>query len=197
MHIYGWWRGQWACVNIYSHTGNHMLSIIMLLYTAYSQYIAFGVRTRSKTSVLELGQTWASPTLAWLYCTHTCVCLLACLLGLTTYHKSLPALILHIWCHALIQKGSRIAVEVVNHEQSIFSMATTRMETIRGLTSSVSRVTEVTAWQSVDAVCLCFLTHGSCHWTQISYDYSQMGATSSQWQKDGFHPSMTSPHAVA
>ena len=119
------------------------------------------------------------------------VCLLACLLGPTTYRKSLLALILHICC---LKKGSKIAVEVVNHEQSTFSMVTTRMETIRGLSYSVSRVTEVTTWQSVDAVCLCFLTHGSCHWTQISYDYSQMGATSSTCQKDGFHPSMTSPH---
>ena len=155
----------------------------MLLYTAYSQYIAFGVRTRSKTQCALIGASLSEPHTS-MTSFHLCVCmsacLLACLLGPTTYRKSLLALILHIWCHALIQKGSRIAVEVVNHEQSIFSMATTRMETIRGLTSSVSRVTEVTAWQSVDAVCLCFLTHGSCHWTQISYDYSQMGATSSQ-----------------
>ena len=28
-----------------------------------------------------LGRAWASPTLAWLHCTHACVCLLACLLA--------------------------------------------------------------------------------------------------------------------
>jgi len=49
------------------------------------------------------------------------------------------------------------------------------METIRGLTYSVSRAIEVTTWQSVDAVCLCCLTHGSCHWTQISSGYSDGG----------------------
>ena len=32
---------------------------------------------------------------------------------------------------------------------------------------SVSRVIEVTAWQSVNAVCHCCLTHSSCHWTHL------------------------------
>ena len=35
---------------------------------------------------------------------------------------------------------------------------------------------------SVDAICHCFLTHGSCHWTQIS-SATAMGATSSACQK--------------
>jgi len=60
----------------------------------------------------------------------------------------------------------------VNREQITSSMART---TTRGLTYSLSRAIEVTAWQSVDAVCLCCLTHGSCHWTQISYGYSDGG----------------------
>ena len=41
-------------------------------------------------------------------------------------------------------------------------MATTRMETTHGLSYLVARVIEVTAWQSVNAICLCCLTNGSC-----------------------------------
>ena len=86
--------------------------------------------------------------------------MLACLLGLTTYCKSLPALILRVLHHALSQNGSRIAV---NREQFPSLMVTTRTETTCGLMYSVSKAIEVTAWQSDDAVCLCCLTHGSCH----------------------------------
>ena len=107
---------------------------------------------------------------------HTCVCMFAWILFVpTTYHKSLPALILDILHHALIQKKLEKRVEDVNLEQSTSLMATTRTETTHGLTYLVSRVTEVTAWQSVDAVCLCCLTHSSCHWTQISSGYSNGG----------------------
>ena len=74
----------------------------------------------------------------------------ACLLGLITYRESLPARILRV-VSALIQKGLKDSKDM-NHEQST-SMAATRTETTRGLTCSVSRVIEVTAWQSVDAVC--------------------------------------------
>ena len=57
------------------------------------------------------------------------------------------------------------------------SMATTRMEMENtcGLTYSVSRAIEVTAWQSDDAVCLCYSTHSSSQWTQISSGYSDGG----------------------
>ena len=41
-------------------------------------------------------------------------------------------------------------------------MATTRTETTYGLTYSVARAIEVTACQSVDAICLCCLIPGSC-----------------------------------
>ena len=73
-------------------------------------------------------------------------CLLACLPGPTSYRKSLPALILHILSYA---KRAQ-----VNREQSTSSMVITRteMEITRGLTYSVSRAIEVTAWQSDDAV---------------------------------------------
>ena len=72
--------------------------------------------------------------------------MLARMLGPTTYRMSFPAFIL------CIQKGLRIAIEDVNHEQSTSLMATTRMETTHGLTYSVFRATEVTTWQSVNAV---------------------------------------------
>jgi len=41
-------------------------------------------------------------------------------------------------------------------------MATKRTDTTHGLTYSVARATDITAWQSVDAVFLCCLTHGAC-----------------------------------
>ena len=46
--------------------------------------------------------------------------------------------------------------------QSNSSMATTRTETIHRLTYSVAREIYVTAWQSVNAICLCCLTYGAC-----------------------------------
>ena len=63
--------------------------------------------------------------------------------------------------HALIQKyDSR--VEDLNRVQSTFSMVTTRMETTHGLTYSLAKAIEVIIWQSLDAICLRWLTHGSC-----------------------------------
>ena len=45
-------------------------------------------------------------------------------------------------------------------------MAATRSKTTHGLTHrltySVARAIDVIAWQSVNAVCLCCLTHGAC-----------------------------------
>jgi len=41
-------------------------------------------------------------------------------------------------------------------------MATTRTDTTHGLTYSVAREIDVTAWQSVNAVCLSCLTHAAC-----------------------------------
>jgi len=55
----------------------------------------------------------------------------------------------------------------MNHGQSNSSMATTRMETTHGITYSVARAIDITAWQSVawlmvpDSWCLC-----QTHWTQ-------------------------------
>jgi len=52
----------------------------------------------------------------------------------------------------------------MNRKQPTSSMATTVTETTHGLTYLVSRATEITAWQSVYAICHCCLTHGSCYW---------------------------------
>ena len=95
-----------------------------------------------------------------------CVCMFAwILLGPTTYCKSLPVL---ICTYASCIDSKRLETEDLNHGQSTSLTATTRMETTHGLAYSVARAIEVTAWQSVDAVCLCCLTHGSCHRTQTS-----------------------------
>ena len=48
----------------------------------------------------------------------------------------------------------------MNHGQSNSSMATTRMENTHGPTYPVATAIDITAWQSVDTVCLCCLTHG-------------------------------------
>jgi len=50
----------------------------------------------------------------------------------------------------------------MNNGQSNSMMVTTRMETTHGLTYSMARVIDITVWQSVDAICLCCLTHGAC-----------------------------------
>ena len=65
---------------------------------------------------------------------HPCVCmfvcLLACLLGPTTYRKSLLALILRGLHHTLYSKTS--IVEDMNHGQSSSSMMMTKTETTHG-----------------------------------------------------------------
>ena len=50
----------------------------------------------------------------------------------------------------------------MNHGQSNSAMATTRTETTHGPTCSMARAIDITAWLSVDAICLCCLTHGDC-----------------------------------
>ena len=47
----------------------------------------------------------------------------------------------------------------MNHEQSTSLMVTTRTVTTHELTYSVSRVTEVTALQSVNAICYWIVCH--------------------------------------
>ena len=123
------------------------------------------------------------------------VCLLACL--------DRPLTISHFWLLFCVfsimryfKKGSRVGVEDMNHEQPTSSTSTTSTETTHQLTYTVARAIEVTAWQSVDAVCHGRLTHGSCHWTQISFGYSNGG----YWQRmsknwlECFHLSMPSPY---
>ena len=64
----------------------------------------------------------------------------------------------------------------LDHGQSNSSMATTRTENTHGLTYPVPTVIDITAWQSVNTVCLCCLTHGVCvsHWTPPSSHNSAM-----------------------
>ena len=50
----------------------------------------------------------------------------------------------------------------MNHGQSNSAMVTTRMETTHGLTYSMAGVIDITAWQSVNAICICCLIHGAC-----------------------------------
>ena len=105
----------------------------------------------------SLGRAWTSPFLVISMWTSP-VCLSVMDRQLTT--NPLPALILHVLHHVLIQNHSR--VEDMNHGQSNSSMAITRTETTHGLTYSVARVIDITAWQSVNTFCLCCLTHGVC-----------------------------------
>ena len=89
------------------------------------------------------------------------VCLSVCH-GPTAYHKSLLALTYFAHFHPALVEKSLKRDEDMNHGQSNSSMATARTETTRGITYSVARAIEVTAWQSVDAICLCCLTHSAC-----------------------------------
>ena len=61
----------------------------------------------------------------------------------------------------------------MNYEQS--TSVTKMMETTHGPTYSESRAIEETTWQSVDEVHHWCLTHGSCHWTQMSSGYNDGG----------------------
>jgi len=56
------------------------MTLLLIVQPSSNTYIHFIIGAR------------ASPTLAWLHCTRTCVCLLACLLGPATYRKSLHVL---------------------------------------------------------------------------------------------------------
>ena len=101
--------------------------------------------------------------------------------GPSTYRKSLPALILRVLRHALIQKPLWELKH--QHGQSSSLMATTKTETTRWLTYSVARVIDIIAWQSVDTICLCCLTHGVCvsHWTPTSSHNSTMEVARVLW----------------
>jgi len=57
------------------------------------------------------------------------------------------------------KKALRIGVKDMNYEQCTSLMVTTRMVTTNELTYSMSRVIEVTALQSVDAICYWIVCH--------------------------------------
>ena len=121
--------------------------------------------------------------------TQTLCLVLACLIGPTSYHKSLPALI----CALCIMVNSKEGWTVY-----LLNIVMVTIETNHGLTYSMAIAMEVTAWQSVDAICHCCLTPGSCHWTQISSGYSDGGYQQcvSSWKSwlECFHHSMPSPY---
>ena len=78
-------------------------------------------------------------------------------------------------------------MKITNYEQSTSSIVTVMSENTHELTYSVARVIEVTAWQSVDAVYHCCLTHGSCHWPGLrSLLAIAMGASSITSPKNGW-----------
>lgn len=74
---------------------------------------------------------------------------------------------------------------MMNNEQPASSIVTTTMETTHRLTYSVARVIEVSAWQSVNAICLCCVAHSSCIEVKglQSLLTRAMGATGSACQK--------------
>jgi len=80
----------------------------------------------------------------------------------------------------------------MNREQPTSSMVTTGMETTLGLTYSLARATEVTAWQFIDAVYLCCLTHGAC--VKATGLQSLLTTMRSKRWLECFHLSMQSPH---
>ena len=76
----------------------------------------------------------------------------------------------------------------VSHSRLLFcastsSMVTTRMQTTCGLAYSVSRVIEVTTWQSVDAICLCCLTH--VFWINAWHKTCKIRTRSDLWKLVG------------
>ena len=90
-------------------------------------------------------------------------------------------------------------VKDMNNEQPASSIVTRMMETTHGLTYSVARVIEVSAWQSVNAVCLCCVAHSSCIEVKglQSLLTGAMWATGSACQKqwlECYHLPTLSPH---
>jgi len=66
----------------------------------------------------------------------------------------------------------------MNHGQSNSAMATTRTETTHGLTYSVAKAIDITAWHYVDAIYHCCLTHSAC----VKVTGLQPLLTTAQWR---------------
>jgi len=143
--------------------------MFFILWNWFSFYLEFLAR------FLLVGASLSDPNTS-VTSLRLCVCMFACLLGPTTYCKSLPGSYFACFASCINSKRARGYVSV-NREQSTSSMA---MTTTRGLAYSVSRVMEVSAWQSVNAICfVACMTHGSCHWTVRSLLATAMEATGS------------------
>jgi len=100
----------------------------------------------------------------------------ACLLGPTTYCKSLPALILRVLRHALIQKGLEDTYQSTVSSlpprwrwQLLVDLPIQCLEWWRYLHGNLSML----------FVFVACMTHGSCHWTIRSLLATAMEATSS------------------
>ena len=145
--IYGWqhrlgiiphavWQVRWITHTSMLKDGKIIISLLgMHLGTTFLWCISAPYNPMSPINRIQaannlLGRAWASPTLVWLHCICACVCSLACLLGPTTYRKSLLALILRGLHHTLYSKTS--IVEDMNHGQSSSSMMMTKTETTHG-----------------------------------------------------------------
>ena len=92
------------------------------------------------------------------------VCLLACLLGPTTYRKSLPGRIIFVRFTSYIKFKNHLIAKDMNHGESLDD---DDKDGDHSWTYSVVRAIDVTAWQSISVVCLGSLTHSACvgHWT--------------------------------
>ena len=93
------------------------------------------------------------------YAIHEYICLLACLLGPTTYCESLTVnhfqlLFVHFTSFINLIRTPKLKTWTLpwTHEQSTSSVVATRTESTHGLTCtcSVARAIEVTTWQSVN-----------------------------------------------
>ena len=103
---------------------------------------------------------------------HTCVCLLgAC--SCLDWPLTVSDFRLLFWVFCVVQnfkKGLKVG-SWIQEPPSQWQQQWWR-PLMDLCTYSVARATEVTAWQSFNAICHCCLIHGSCHWTLISSGYS-------------------------
>ena len=147
--VKGCMRKIWWLVKALYHRCNgedcphpHITQIVILLFSKFLSTSCtvppFGVMRRTLNNNLNVNFVCVSVVCVPVICVSVCQ----------------SRTINHFGCYS--------RVEDVNHGQSNSSMATTRMETTHGLTNSVARAIDITAWQSIDAVCLCCLTHGAC-----------------------------------
>ena len=108
-----------------------------------------------------LGRAWASPTLVWLHCTRADIPV--CLLG---SYLDRPLIVSHFWFLVFMHPtwiNSKTTREWRPEPSTVYLLDGNNKDRDHSWTFySVARAIEVTTWQTVDAVYLCCLTHGSC-----------------------------------